>query len=653
MLSELGRRPRTCTDLDDSFLLQGPPAPAPCLLRHSKTRFASQSRISFPGPLCSLPPGWLLADDRDALKQQVRAASDIVDVVGGYVSLRPAGPTYKGLCPFHDDHRPSFDVDPRRQRYRCWSCGKFGDVFEFVQMMERVSFPEALELLARRAGIALEKGNRLKHGPSRALMLDLVRWAAEQFHQCLLDSPVAEAARLYLGERQLNGDTVRRFALGFAPPEGNWLLQKAQAAGHSLEVLEKVGLIARRTEGDGWYDRFRDRVMFPIRDLRGQTVAFGGRILPSSPSADRAPKYYNSSETVLFSKSDHLYGIDQARTAAQKAGYLVAVEGYMDVLMAHQMGIENVVAPMGTALTGRQVQKLRGVVDRVVLVFDADEGGERGVDRALEVFVSHEMELKIATLPDGLDPCDLLVQKGAEAFQSALTKAVDVLEFKLNRVWAAEASRGIEGQRRAVDALLGVLALTPSPDSIKQSLMINRIAHRINLKEEIVWTRLKELRAARRDPDRAARPTGQEENGTTERKAPAAPHETGLLEVLLADPGLVRQASAEVSTQQVEHPGLRLLLEGLYRLQAEGASATLDQLRGRIDNPALVATAFELQERGLAIPDRAKFLKDILAYFGRRRAAQDNQDLRNQLHATSDHAKALELLRQRQSQTGT
>src|SRR5439155_14043056 len=197
-----------------------------------------------------------LANDRETLVQQVKEANDIVDVVGSYVALRPVGATFKGLCPFHDDHTPSFDVDPRRQRYRCWSCGKNGDVFQFIVEHERIAFPEAVELLARRAGISLEKTAGFRHNPNRAAMLELTRWSAEQYQQCLLESPIAEPARRYLGERRFTGETVRRFGLGYAPADGNWLVQRAFRARHSAELLEKLGLIARRTEGDGYYDRF-------------------------------------------------------------------------------------------------------------------------------------------------------------------------------------------------------------------------------------------------------------------------------------------------------------------------------------------------------------------------------------------------------------
>jgi DNA primase len=608
-----------------------------------------------------------LADERVTI-QQVKEANDIVDVVGSYVALRPAGLTFKGLCPFHEDHRPSFDVDPRRQRFRCWSCGKYGDVLTFVQEHERVDFREALELLARRAGIALEKRGDAQHNRSRALMLEVVKWAGEQFHQCLLDSALADAARRYLGERRLTGETVRRFGLGFAPLSGDWLLQRAQAARVATDLLENVGLIARRTEGNGYYDRFRDRILFPIRDARGQTVGFGGRILPSSPLSARAPKYYNSSGTPLFAKGEHLYGLDQACQAGAKAGFLIVVEGYTDVLMAHQLGIPNVVATMGTALNARHVHHLRRFVGRVVLIFDADAGGDTGVDRALEVFVRYNLDLKIATLPQGLDPCDLLVQQGPEPFRLAVQNAVDVLDFKLDRVWASEANQGLDGKRRAVDAVLGIIALAPElldrDGAIKQELMVTRIVQRLALKEETVWERLRQLRVQKNRAGATLQTSAQPGEtppqrgdwlalGETERKAPAPGRERELLEVLLADPALVPLAATEVTPAHLEHPGLRRLLTELYALQAEGGLPDLDRLRIRlIDNPRLADYALKMHDVGRRIPDRGAKLNQLHAEFRKYRLASEKQELQTQLQAARDHTEAVELLRQLQNQTG-
>lgn len=626
--------------------------------RKTKTRTRTQPDSPAWSLLFSaLAPGCPLLDDRGALTKQIKEANDIVEVVGAYVPLRPVGPTFKGLCPFHDDHRPSFDVDPRRQRYKCWSCGKSGDVFDFIMEHDRVDFREALELLARRAGITLEKNAKSAPNPERALMLELVRWSAEQFQQCLLESPLAEPARRYLGERQLTSETIRRFGLGFAPPAGDWLVRKATQAGLSFELLEKVGLIARRQEGDGYYDRFRDRVMFPIRDVRGQAMGFGGRILPSSPLSARAPKYYNSSETPLFSKSEMLYGLDQARQAGTTAGYLAVVEGYTDVLMAHQVGVPQVVATMGTALNARHVRNLRRFAPRVVLVFDADAGGDTGVDRALELFVSQEVDLAVATLPEGMDPCDLLVNQGPEPFRKALENSVNVLDFKLDRVLASKSYQGIEGQRRAVDAVLGIIVQAPWDQDIagqvKRQLVVNRLAQRLGLREtqseKKIWDRMHELRArAQRRPNVA-----QDEDETEEdrRSAKAAPRERELLEVLLADPLLVPMAAAEVAPGDIEHPGLRQLLQGLYTLRAAGQSPDLDQLRARLDNPRLAQAAQRLREVGRLNPAPRAWLEGLLSEFRRCRAEPVKQQLQNQLHAASDHTEAVELLRQLQQRT--
>ena len=592
-----------------------------------------------------------MADDR---VKQVKEANDIVDVVGQYLSLQPAGPKFKGLCPFHDDHNPSLLVDPHWQNFKCWSCGKYGDVISFVQEFEHVSFPEALELLARRAGITLDpRGASRNEG--RARLLDVVRWAAQQFHECLLNDPQAEEARKYIGERGLTGETVRKYGLGYAPPSGAWLVGKAQAGGVAPELLETAGLIAKRQQGPGWYDSFRDRIQFPIRNVQGQTVGFGGRILPSSPYAARAPKYYNSPETPLFSKSETLYGMDVARQAAASAGFLAVVEGYTDALMAHQMGVLPVVATMGTALNARHVRQLRRFVPRVVLVFDADEGGDLGVDRALALFVGCDADLAVATLPGGMDPCDLLLAQGPDAFRAVLNGAVDALEFKLNRVLAGGGNLGVEGRRRAVEAVLSVIALAPAlpgkAGAVKMQLLVNRISQRLALREENVWAYLKELRRERgggTDP-RPARPADGDD---AERKAPARPEEKHLLEVLLAEPDLVTAAQAAVRPEEVEHPGLRSLLEGLYALLAAGEPATLDQLRGRLDNMRLAEHALKLQDVGRRMTDRPAALRDLLQRFEERRTRSVKQELHNRLQAPGDHEAALELLRQLTKRNG-
>jgi DNA primase len=594
--------------------------------------------------------GTPLAEDRAALTRQVKEASDIVAVVGSYLALQRSGRIFKAVCPFHSDTRPSLQVDPQYQNYRCWSCGKKGDVFEFVKEMEKVDFLEARQILARRAGISLEG----ETGPNlaRLKLLDAMHWAEQTYRECLIDSPIGEQARVYLGDRRLNGATVRDFGLGFAPLAGDWLLQRARQERQDCETLQEIGLLSEREERKGFYDRFRDRVMFPIRDVRGQTVGFGGRILPASPYATRSPKYYNSTETPLFKKSELLYGLDRARHAGASEGYLAVVEGYTDVLMAHQHGVANVVATMGTALNANHVYQLRRYVPRVVLVFDADEGGASGVDRALEIFVSQDVELSVAVLPEGLDPCDMLVSQGAESFKLALKNAVDALDFKIDLLVRRDDYRGINGTKRLVDAILGILALAPEisgkAGQVKRDLILNRLAHRLGLRLETIWARFGELREGRKK-DSSSRIVGEAAQADPPAASgPAPPLERQLLELVLADPALVPQAAREVQPDELSHPGLRKLLAGLYQLRAAGEPPELDGLRGIIANPALITWALDHREIGRMIPDRQDWMRKVLDSFRGRREAEGQGMLKDRLHAAADHDAAIDLLRQLQ-----
>jgi len=603
------------------------------------------------------------------LTRQIKASCDIADVVRGYLTLTPAGPIFKAICPFHTDSRPSLDVDPRRQRYKCWSCGAHGDVFSFVEHMEKVGFREAREILAKKAGIKLDdQPNPLDQARSR--LLGVMRWAAELYQSNLLDAPEAAAARKYVGERKLSGKTVRDFGLGYAPLGGDWLVQRAQVDRVPAELLVEVGLLGSRMEGRGFYDRFRDRVMFPIRDVQGRAIGFGGRIMPESPLLPRAPKYYNSTETPLFSKSDVLYGLDLARHAGHAAGYLAVVEGYTDVMMAHQCGVVPVVATMGTALNARHVAQLRRYANKVVLVYDADAGGMTGVDRALELFVSESVELAVATLPDGLDPCDLLVRPdGVVTFNKVLAGAEDALDFAFRRLLGDAGTPSVEVSRGVLDRILGVMVKSaswttkgayPTELRVKQELIMTRLSSRLGLKLETVWARLGELKVEVRRHEaeqvrRAAPPMVQASAArvtalpqAAKRTGPAEACEKQLIELLLADPGLVPTAAFAVTPDDITHSGLRRLLGEMYAIQAAGAVPDLDALRERLaDRPDLYDAAQKLHFVGASMgrepEERAEWLKRVLTRFSDLKAEADRRRVRDALAAGADDA--TELLR--------
>jgi DNA primase len=381
-----------------------------------------------------------LHDLQDA-KEQIRQAVDIVDLVGSYMALRRQGRNFVGLCPWHDDSRPSFQVNPERQSFKCWVCDVGGDVFSFIMRAEGLEFREAFEMLADRAGIELrtsaKQGEQASQFDRRNLLAALA-WAEREFHEFLLKSPAAEIAREYLFDRGISDESIRRFHLGFTPDSWQWLLDKAKSTNFSPAVLERVGLILKSEKSGSYYDRFRGRLLFSIRDARSRCIAFGGRILPgvtqSNPDRTEA-KYINSPETPLFSKSTELYALDMAREAIAKEQGLVVMEGYTDVIMAHQHGITNAVAVLGTALGEKHIPLVRRFTDSVTLVLDGDEAGQRRtmqiLDDLLALFVAHEIDLRILTLPGGADPCDVISSQGSEAFRERLTKSLDALDHKI------------------------------------------------------------------------------------------------------------------------------------------------------------------------------------------------------------------------------
>lgn len=608
-----------------------------------------------------------MPSDPVELTKQIKAASDIVAVVGSYLAVRPAGAIFKALCPFHNDTNPSLTIDPKRQRYKCWACGAQGDAISFVQHMEKVGFTEARAILAARAGIKLDE-TASPQDHHRTRLLQVMRWAQAKYQHALLDDPIGEAAVKYIAGRKFAGITVREFGLGFAPLAGDWLVKQAAAEHIPTDILVEVGLISPRQEQRGYYDRFRDRVMFPIKDVRGQVIGFGGRIMPDSPYAARSPKYYNSAETPLFSKSDVLFGLDLARHAGSAAGYLAVVEGYTDVMMAHQCGIPQVVATMGTALNARHVAQLRRYVPKVVLVYDADTGGLTGVDRALELFISQDVELAVASLPEGLDPCDLLVRPGGvDSFKQVLASAVNALDFKLNRLLAHDAPPSVELARRVVDEVLGVMAAAPPLPSqaaqVKHELIITRLSSRLGLRQETLWARLRELKLERRQKQvqanlKANTPTPDATAGggaTVKTRTKADPRLTAekqLLELLLAHPGFVPQAAAAIGPDEITHTGIQRIVRELIHLHTAGLVPDLDGLRERLsDRPDLFEAAQKWYFIGQHIQDPGEWLARLIKWFREARLRAEHRAVKERLAAATED-EAVELLRRLQEAGG-
>ena len=436
------------------------------------------------------------------VKDRVRLAINIVDLMSTYMELRRQGRGFVAVCPFHDDRRPSLQINPDRQTWKCWVCDIGGDVFSFVMKRESVSFPEALRMLAEKAGIPIEEPKNRKGRSSqddKKSHLEAMKWAVGEFHQCLLESSDAQHAREYLLDRGISEESIAKFQLGYAPESWSWLLDRGAAKSWKPEDLEAVGLVARSERGSR-YDRFRGRAIFPISDAQSRPIAVGGRILPGA--ASDSAKYINCSETRLYQKSHQLYGLDLARDAINKTRQAVVMEGYTDVIMAVQHGIHNAVACCGTALGESHIKLLKRYCDSVVLLLDGDEAGQRRTSEILELFVTAQMDLRILTLPDGLDPCDYLLKYNGEQLKEQIGGALDALEHKLRQV-----CRGFDpllDTHRANTALEDVLStmsrvsysslLSNEAMRLRQDQLIARLARQFGIEQSEIRLRLESIR---------------------------------------------------------------------------------------------------------------------------------------------------------------
>ncbi|HEX6781857.1 MAG TPA: DNA primase [Solirubrobacterales bacterium] len=420
--------------------------------------------------------------------ERVKQAADIVEVVSAHTDLRRQGARYVGLCPFHDERTPSFSVEPQEKLYHCFGCGVGGDVIKFVEEKDGLNFAEAVELLADRYGVEIEREQEDPRAEAkrqrRRRLEELLDRAAAFYSSYLWESEEAGKARDYLAQRGLREEVLRGFGVGYAPSAWDKLLVRGQRAGFSVEELRGVGLVQRGRSG-GEYDRFRERIMFPIRDRRGRVLGFGGRAM----RPDQGAKYVNTAETEFFHKSQILYGVDRAKTAIAKAGRAVVVEGYTDVLALHQAGIEEAVGVMGTAITGEQVAALSGMVDEVVLALDADSAGQEAMLRAQSVAAGRRMRLRVAAMPAGEDPAEMMAAaEGAERFRELLHGAEELVAFQVGLVLGRTDVGSPVERDRALAEVAPVLA--GMGETAGREDLVRRVAERLDLEPAMVMGRV-------------------------------------------------------------------------------------------------------------------------------------------------------------------
>jgi DNA primase len=419
---------------------------------------------------------------------RVKQAADIVEVISAHTDLRRAGARYTGLCPFHDERTPSFSVDAQEKLYHCFGCGVGGDVIKFVEEKDGLGFAEAVELLADRYGVEIEREQEDPRAEARRQqrrrLEQLLERVAAYYSSYLWEAPEAAKAREYLAERGLSEQALREFGVGYAPSAWDKILVRGQQAGFSVAELHGVGLVQRGREGKE-YDRFRSRIMFPIRDRRGRTLGFGGRAM----RADQGAKYVNTAETDFFHKSQLLYGVDKAKAAIAKANRAVVVEGYTDVLALHQAGVEETVAVMGTAITGEQVATLSGMVEEVVLALDADSAGQEAMLRAQRVASGRKMRLRVAKMPAGEDPAEMMAEPGGpERFGALIDAAVELNAFQVGLVIDRTDVASPVERDRALDEVAPVLAAMG--ETASRDDLVRQVAERLDLEPAMVMGRV-------------------------------------------------------------------------------------------------------------------------------------------------------------------
>jgi DNA primase len=511
----------------------------------------------------------------DRVKQQ----ADIVRVVGEYVRLKKSGQNFVGLCPFHSEKTPSFAVHPVKQIYHCFGCGVGGDVFKFVMEMEKSGFPEAVRTVAEKCGIPVPKPRERtpeerQANQQRTALVEMHREAAAFFTRQLEATPEGKVARAYLEDRGLDAETIARFSLGYAPSGGDALYRHLKQK-YPDKLLEGSGLVARDPSGR-LYDRFRRRIMFPIANESGKVIAFGGRAL-----GDDLPKYLNSPETPIYSKSNVLYHLDRAKEALRQRDFAVLVEGYMDTIGVARAGVGNVVASCGTSLTETQVKLIGRFTRRVVVNYDPDTAGQAATERSLAILLESNFDVRVLALPGGADPDKFVHEQGAEAYRKLLEAAPAYVDYLIGRAKQMDLSTA-EGKLRAVNYLMPYVQRIPN--RLLRSEWATRIAQQLRVDEPVLREALRRAAAERRGEVKAK----------PELVARAMkPAERRLVQLLMEAEGFRAKLAAELRGGE---------LGALYQgLESEKIFAVLTEAceRGEHPDPAALAGALEEKDRRL------------------------------------------------------
>ncbi len=545
--------------------------------------------------------------------ERVLAAHDIVELVGRHVPLKKTGRAWKACCPLHEEKTPSFTVNTERGSFKCFGCQKGGNIFGWLMEREGLAFPEAVRQLAAEKGIVVPDNRTFRGGgvPGQdASRIESIRAAlalAQDLFVRTLASDAGTEARAYLTKRGFPPPAVKEFGLGLSPDGWDGLLRVARDKGIAATVLEEAGLVVPRDRGDGWYDRFRARLMFPIADAQGRIVTYGARAL----KPDDNPKYLNGPETAVFKKSKTLYGLDRAKAGIRKVGYAILMEGYTDVLMAHMHGFDAAVAGMGTAFTTEQGKMLANLTEKVILLYDGDAAGLAAAEKSLDLLLDHGLEVRIALLPDGKDVDELLLEEGIDRLEAILKDAQDLFDFKIARLEASHDLDSPRGRAQAAERLAD--SARRVKNVLERDLLFRRIVERLKVPEALVRRVAAEAQSAA-NRQAATRPAadgarmgvgrgeGGDATGREESRKDRDRHvrETNLVAAAVFRPEYRANIRRDMPVAEVLDPGLHTVYEALCALADEG-KASLEALHARLAADSAAAKALA------GLPDDADF----------------------------------------------
>lgn len=562
----------------------------------------------------------------EAFLQELVEKNDIVDVVSGYVRLtKRSGANQFGLCPFHSEKTPSFSVSPDRQIYHCFGCGKGGGVINFIMEIENLSFPEAVEFLAKRVGMPIPEEENSAESKRRRRMLDLNRDAARFFHACL-KAPEGRAAQAYMNARQITPQTATRFGLGAAPDTWDSLRNAMHELGYRDQELFEAGLV-RKGKSGGFYDTFRGRLMFPVIDVRGDVIGFSGRIL-----GDGEPKYMNSPETLVFNKSRNLFAMNLAKKS--KSGYIILAEGNIDVVMMHQAGFDSAVASLGTSLTAEQARLISRFTNEVIIAYDSDGAGKKASQRAIGLLEKLDVKVKVLSMTGAKDPDEFIKLKGADAFRNLLEKSENHIDYRLqtvtNKYDLTVDEQKVEFLKEASEVVARL------PGSVERQVYAMRVASLAGVPNDVVAQEVerrhkKAVRTAYREnenklshPERQLQP-GQKEFHYENPESAAA--EEGIIRLLFLDQGLFKGKDLP-EPEEFSSPALAQIYSALKTKFENGDIISTATLSATLP-PELASLLAGILQKPEALRNGEMALKDYIARIRRQRElAADTADLR-------------------------